>query len=413
MAEAGSIPRARLEQAQAELADAEDNSILRRTLYGTLRIEDFTKDQSDLMISAAQRLVDRQQERYRAHAKNWSPRDRRPSLACCDARRLQYRKKALDLANFRAKLVEELSEQAQAEGGLDEPGRYVSSRTARSSDLTAQASSAKSTLLRISSAFQRQFGKALPVSAKGDTALHRSLGFDHRGRVDIAVNPDQTEGAWLRSLSAEGKTSLLCLPRRRARKSDCSAHSSRPAQHALSRSRLIHGRRNLRVLISADKIADRVRELGAEIDADYPTGPIHLVGILKGAIMFHADLARAITRPVRLDFIGISSYGQGKTSSGEVRLTRDLDTSIEGMDVLIVEDIVDSGVTLSYLTQVLQQRKPKSVRIVTLLDKPDRRVRPVEVKYVGFRIPDEFVVGYGLDYAEDYRNLPDICVLEE
>ena len=103
--------------------------------------------------------------------------------------------------------------------------------------------------------------------------------------------------------------------------------------------------------------------------------------------MFHADLARAITRPVRLDFIGISSYGRGKTSSGEVRLTRDLDTSIEGMDVLIVEDIVDSGVTLSYLTQVLQQRKPKSVRIVTLLDKPDRRLRPVEVKYVGFRIP--------------------------
>src|SRR5215203_3037858 len=169
----------------------------------------------------------------------------------------------------------------------------------------------------------------------------------------------------------------------------------------------------LRVLLSAEKIADRVRELGAEIDADYPDGPIHLVGILKGAIMFHADLARAITRPVRLDFIGIASYGRGKTSSGEVRLTRDLDSSIEGMDVLIVEDIVDSGVTLSYLTQVLQQRKPKSVRIATLLDKPDRRLRPVDVKYVGFRIPDEFVVGYGLDYAEDYRNLADVCILEE
>ena len=171
-------------------------------------------------------------------------------------------------------------------------------------------------------------------------------------------------------------------------------------------------RSKLRVLIPAEKIAARVRELGAEIDVDYE-GPIHLIGILKGAIMFHADLARAITRPVRIDFIGISSYGRGKTSSGEVRLTRDLDTSIEGMDVLIVEDIVDSGVTLSYLTQVLQQRKPKSVRIATLLDKPDRRMRPVECKYVGFRIPDEFVVGYGLDYAEEYRNLADICVLEE
>ena len=169
----------------------------------------------------------------------------------------------------------------------------------------------------------------------------------------------------------------------------------------------------LRVLFSADQIAARVRQLGAEIDADYPNGPIHLVGILKGAIMLHADLARAITRPVRLDFIGISSYGKGKTTSGEVRLTRDLDTSIEGVDVLIVEDIVDSGVTLTYLTQVLRQRKPKSVQIVTLLDKPDRRLRPVEVRYVGFRIPDEFVVGYGLDYAEDYRNLRDVCVLEE
>jgi hypoxanthine phosphoribosyltransferase len=171
-------------------------------------------------------------------------------------------------------------------------------------------------------------------------------------------------------------------------------------------------RTNLRVLIPAEEIAKRVRELGAQIDADYQ-GPIHLIGILKGALMFHADLARSITRPVRLDFIGIASYGKGKTSSGEVRLTRDLDTSIEGTDVLIVEDIVDSGVTLTYLTQVLQQRRPNSLRIVTLLDKPDRRLRPVEVKYVGFRIPDEFVVGYGLDYAEDYRNLPDVCVLEE
>ena len=157
---------------------------------------------------------------------------------------------------------------------------------------------------------------------------------------------------------------------------------------------------NLRVLIPAERIAARVREIGAQIDADYE-GEIHLVGILKGAVMFHADLARAITRPVRLDFIGISSYGKGKTSSGEVRLTRDLDISIEGKDVLIVEDIVDSGVTLNYLSQVLQQRKPKSLQIASLLDKPERRLRPVEVKYVGFQIPDEFVVGYGLDHAEE------------
>jgi len=166
-----------------------------------------------------------------------------------------------------------------------------------------------------------------------------------------------------------------------------------------------------RVLLPAERIQARVRELGAAIDKDYPNGVL-LVAILKGACFFLADLARAITRPVRLDFIGISSYGKSKTSSGEVKLTKDLDTTIDGLDVLIVEDIVDSGITLNYLVHVLQQRKPKSLRIVALLDKPDRRVRPVDVAYVGFQIPDEFVVGYGLDYAEQYRNLVDICVLE-
>ncbi len=166
-----------------------------------------------------------------------------------------------------------------------------------------------------------------------------------------------------------------------------------------------------RILVSAGEIQVRIRELGAAIDRDYPNGVL-LVAILKGACFFLADLARAITRPVRIDFIGISSYGKSKTSSGEVKLTKDLDTTIDGLDVLIVEDIVDSGITLSYLVHVLEQRRPRSLRIVALLDKTDRRVRPVDVAYVGFRIPDEFVVGYGLDYAEQYRNLADICVLE-
>ncbi len=152
--------------------------------------------------------------------------------------------------------------------------------------------------------------------------------------------------------------------------------------------------------------------MGAAISADYPEGPLYLIGILKGSCFFLADLARAISTPTRMDFIGISSYGKGKTSSGEVKLTKDLDISIEGCDVLVVEDIVDSGITLSYLSKLLQQRKPKSVRIATMLDKPERRQRPVDVAYVGFRIPDEFVVGYGLDYDEDYRALRDICVLE-
>jgi len=169
---------------------------------------------------------------------------------------------------------------------------------------------------------------------------------------------------------------------------------------------------SLRVLIPEARIQERVREMGAMIDRDYPAGNLHLICILKGACFFLADLARAMRRDALVDFIGISSYGKGKTSSGEVKVTKDLDISVEGADLLIVEDIVDSGVTLNYLMNVLEQRKPRSIRIAALLDKPDRRQRPVDVAYVGFRIPDEFVVGYGLDYAEHYRNLRDICVLE-
>ena len=167
-----------------------------------------------------------------------------------------------------------------------------------------------------------------------------------------------------------------------------------------------------RVLISEQDIRRRVAEMGAQISADYPQGPLYLIGILKGSCFFLADLARAISTPVRIDFIVISSYGKNNTTSGEVKLTKDLDLSIEGCDVLVVEDIVDSGVTLNYLSHLLAQRKPRSMRIAALLDKPSRRQRAVEVKYSGFRIPDEFVVGYGLDYAEDYRALPDVRVLD-
>lgn len=167
-----------------------------------------------------------------------------------------------------------------------------------------------------------------------------------------------------------------------------------------------------RVLITSDQIQQRIREMAAEIDADYPEGPIYLISILKGSFIFVADLVRALQKhSVRIEFMGISSYGKAKTSSGQVKVTRDLDANIEGHNVLIVEDIIDSGVTLSYLTRLLQQRHPKSLEIATLLDKPERRIQPVKVKYVGFQIPDEFVVGYGLDYGEDYRNLKDICVL--
>ncbi len=168
-----------------------------------------------------------------------------------------------------------------------------------------------------------------------------------------------------------------------------------------------------RVFLPAEQIQRRVQEMGAEISANYPEGPIYLIAILKGAFIFLADLARSIRTPSRIEFMGISSYGRGKTSSGQVRVTKDLDVSIEGHHVLIVEDIVDSGVTLTYLLNLLEQRRPKSLAIATLLDKPERRLRPVDVSYVGFKIPDEFVVGYGLDFGEDYRNLKDICILGE
>jgi len=167
------------------------------------------------------------------------------------------------------------------------------------------------------------------------------------------------------------------------------------------------------VFLSSEQIRERVSQLGEEISRDYPNGPLYLIGILKGSFMFLADLARAIKTPCRIEFMGISSYGRGKKSSGEVKVTKDLDVSVEGFDVLVVEDIVDSGITLTYLLNVLEQRKPKSLGIVAMLDKPERRQRPVQPKYVGFRIPDEFVVGYGLDFAEDYRNLGDVCVLQD
>lgn len=169
----------------------------------------------------------------------------------------------------------------------------------------------------------------------------------------------------------------------------------------------------LRVLIPSEKIQARIRELGKQISHDYADGDLHFVCILKGACFFMADLARAMERDVSIDFMGISTYGKGKTSSGEVKVTKDLDASLEGAEVLIVEDIVDSGVTLNYLVHLLEQRRPKSIRIAALLDKPERRLRPVHVHYVGFQIPDQFVVGYGLDYAERYRNLDAVCVLED
>ncbi len=167
----------------------------------------------------------------------------------------------------------------------------------------------------------------------------------------------------------------------------------------------------VRVLIPEDKVDERIAQLGAQISQDYAGRQVHLIGILKGSIFFICELAKRITVPVTMDFMSVSSYGSGTKSSGVVKLIKDLDEPINGKEVVVVEDIIDSGRTLSYLLKNLSDRNPASIRLCTLLDKPERREVDVEVDYQGFRIPDEFVVGYGLDYDQRYRNLPYIGVL--
>jgi hypoxanthine phosphoribosyltransferase len=177
----------------------------------------------------------------------------------------------------------------------------------------------------------------------------------------------------------------------------------------------------LKVLISREQIAQRVMAMGADINRDYAGQSVVLVGVLKGAAIFLSDLSRQVKVDATFDFIGVSSYGNRPTpaqelktgwdSTGEVRLTKDMDHSMIGKNLILVEDILDTGLTLTYLKKLLLARQPNSFRIAALLDKPSRRKQPIQADYVGFSIPDEFVVGYGLDYAEKYRNLPDICVV--
>jgi hypoxanthine phosphoribosyltransferase len=167
------------------------------------------------------------------------------------------------------------------------------------------------------------------------------------------------------------------------------------------------------VLVSEEDIKAKVKELGVTITEDYKDKDLIVVGILKGAVVFMSDLCREIKLPILMDFMAVSSYGKSSVSTGEVRIVKDLDYSVENKDILIVEDIIDTGYTLSYLTDNLKKRGASSVKIITLLDKPDRRKANVYVDYLGFEIPDEFVVGYGLDFAEKYRNLPYVAALKE
>ena len=169
----------------------------------------------------------------------------------------------------------------------------------------------------------------------------------------------------------------------------------------------------MEVLFSKSQIAERVREIGAQISADYAGTSIVLIGVLKGAAIFLSDLARAIEVDNTFDFVAVSSYGRAKVSSGAVRLIKDIDNPIEGKHVILVEDILDTGLTLSYLRGMMLQHKPASLKIATCLDKPERRLVPIEADYVGFKIPNQFVVGYGMDYAEHYRNVEDIRLFPE
>ena len=165
------------------------------------------------------------------------------------------------------------------------------------------------------------------------------------------------------------------------------------------------------VLISSARVKQRVRQLAREIRRDFPRETLHLVSILKGSVLFLADLARELGGEVSFDLLSVSSYGKGTYSTGEVKLIKDLDVSIEGRNVLVVEDILDTGLTLKYLLRLFEERKPKHLRVVVLLDKVERRIADVRADYTGFSIPNEFVVGYGLDFDERYRNLADVCVL--
>jgi hypoxanthine phosphoribosyltransferase len=174
---------------------------------------------------------------------------------------------------------------------------------------------------------------------------------------------------------------------------------------------VVAGKEKLKVLIRRAAIQKRVREVAHQITKDFKGERVHLIGVLKGACIFLSDLVREINLETSIDFIAVSSYGKNKESSGQVRLLKDLDSSIEGLNVIVVEDILDTGITLTYLLRVLEQRKPKSLRIAALLDKPSRRIKQVKADYIGFQIPNDFVVGYGLDYAERYRNLKDVCIL--
>lgn len=168
----------------------------------------------------------------------------------------------------------------------------------------------------------------------------------------------------------------------------------------------------IRVLLSEEEVAKRIKEMGDVISSDYEGRPLHLICILKGGVFFTCELAKRISLPLTLDFMSVSSYGSDTKSSGVVKIVKDLDESLKDKDVIVVEDIVDSGRTLSYLLEMLRDRGPASLRLCTLLDKPERRVIDVHVDYTGFNIPDEFVVGYGLDYDQRYRNLPYIGVVE-
>lgn len=170
----------------------------------------------------------------------------------------------------------------------------------------------------------------------------------------------------------------------------------------------------IKVLVSEADADRRIEELGRQISKDYAGKTVHLICILKGGVFFMCELAKRITVPVTMDFMSVSSYGNGTSSSGVVKIVKDLDESLEGKEVIIVEDIIDTGRTLQYLVEILKKRNPNSIRLCTLLDKPERREKDItiQVEYVGFNIPDEFVVGYGLDYAQNYRNLPFIGVIE-
>ena len=391
LVDAGALPRKALADAERELVQAEDWRVLRRTLYGSVTVQDLTPEQTEAMLEAASRLVERQRrELDRANTLVEEGALPRSELRVYEEE-LNDLRQTLELAKQRAQLFSRTRRDGARRGGA----ATCTGRDPSKSHRTRGAIRGRRRILRRRArGHPESLCQAVRQAPAGQCKRGHGVAPVARLRPPGEGGRRASSGPQGRQVAAEASREnghpIYRLPPEGPRQVHRSPHSHWDQEPSNPETKRLMPEPSLRVLLPASEIARRVKDLARAIDNDYPDGTLYLIGILKGASVFLADLARAIQRPVRFDFMGTSSYGAERQSSGEVKVTKDLDISIEGAHVLIVEDIVDTGITLTYLMRLLRQRNPKSVKVVTLLDKPERRERPVEADYVGFRIPNEF-----------------------